>query len=151
MTTGKPVPNMGLQGYAQAEDNRYVASLTAKTNANDRFKIPVTPTGSLVSLQWERSQTGDYLIDEEWQQQDWRSRQPLQNQVVKQDKSDLLIKVKLRKVGNLIGHVVNGQKEGVKGAMVYLYPTVPPVGTDATGARFRSGSRPGTAISTCAP
>ncbi len=130
VTTGQPVPNFRLSGYVQVEGQRYLDSIEMTTDEQGRFKTQVAP-GATFFMQWDRQQD-QCLIDQQW----FRSGnyQPLSNQRITGDRTDLALKVKLRPVQSLSGRVTDEQGQGIKDVAIYFLPETSAPRTDASGA-----------------
>ncbi|HEX2972170.1 MAG TPA: carboxypeptidase-like regulatory domain-containing protein, partial [Tepidisphaeraceae bacterium] len=68
ITTNQPAPNVRVQAYASTEGSRYLDTIPVKVDAQGNFSASVAP-GTRVMFQWERSESADYIIDEDWQSQ----------------------------------------------------------------------------------
>ncbi len=131
LTDGQPVPSFKLNGYVQSGNNGY-ESVVCRSSADGRFQLTVPP-GAPFMLQWDRSQDR-YLIDQQWLNRDYRNYQPLQQQMIKSDRTDLVLKVKLVPTGLLNGTVVDEAGKPVAQAQVHFIAEVRPAITDAAGA-----------------
>lgn len=130
-TTGKPVAGMNLNRYVQVPGSPYLDTVPVKTGPNGEFRVKVAP-GSQVSLQWQESREGDYLMDQEWLRDG--HYQPIEPLTMSSDRTDLVLKVKLWQGQPLTGRVVSETGGGVKGVQVHLHPDSRWVTTDSEGA-----------------
>lgn len=124
--TGRGIPYFYLR---QMRSNSTLVEYL-ETDEQGRFST-TAPKGSDRYFVLERSRRGTYIIDREAQQQ--LDLQPFRG-VVDQDKTDLVIEVKVWPVTTLTGRVVDGSGRPVANASLCIHCDVPAVKTDAEGA-----------------
>jgi len=129
LTTNGPAKFMKLRSFIET-GGQYSDSKEIKTDENGAFRV-IFAAGSQVNMQWESSnEDGDYILDEEWRNQDnWQAFQG----TVTEDVLDKEIKVKLWAIQPLQGTVVGADSKPVADAKVYIHADVDPVKTDAAG------------------
>ena len=133
--TAKPLQGIQLQLYSALEDQgSFDSSRTLTSNDQGQFKAVISP-GSRVFLMWQDSPSGDYVIDRQWleEQPENYQYQPFQTEKMTDDKTDLVLKLRLWDVQPLTGIVMDPSGKPSANVTVYLSTYVPPVKTAADG------------------
>lgn len=128
IASNEPAKNININLY-YSSGGQYLDRIPLKTDENGAFH-QVLPPGVEINAQWEQAgESGDYLIDEQWQRMNWS---PFRG-VVNKDKTDLVWQVKLWQVQPLRGKVVDKDGKPVDKGNVLIHSDIPSIDTNENG------------------
>jgi uncharacterized GH25 family protein len=148
-TTGKPLAGIEIWCTVRASGQSNYDRQPLKTDEAGKFQVTV-PVRTVVGMQYQESRDGTYLIDQEWMNRNPFGRQPLREQTVQSDVTNLVFKLKTEEVQALTGKVVDEVGKPVAGAKVFYSYRVPAVQTDAAGLFTIKSAPKGKAFEVCA-
>ncbi|MCL5271432.1 MAG: hypothetical protein M1457_12975 [bacterium] len=67
ITTSRPIAGMRFDRYLPIDGSNYLDAQSITCDVQGRYHFAVPP-GSRDSVQWQRSESGDFIIDQQWPQ-----------------------------------------------------------------------------------
>lgn len=127
--TGEGLPNIMLMAYSYGRTGGGSSPNMITTDAQGAFRTTAQP-GNHIQINCQDSPDGSYLID-----QNSRGEQGayFSAQNLKEDKTDVTLKIHLRKLSPLSGKVVDDQGKPVAGTSIYLDNRMPATKTNPDG------------------